>query len=82
MTIDRPRRASAIAAQAQKAMKSRVAEGSCQVMQACRRSSWVATSSSRFCSVRATPSSLLYLRLSDATALVLPLSSCTPRQCC
>ncbi|KAA6423714.1 MAG: hypothetical protein FRX49_06285 [Trebouxia sp. A1-2] len=29
-TVGRPRRASAIAAQAQKAMKSRVAEGSCQ----------------------------------------------------
>ena len=80
MTVGSPRNASAIAAHAQKAMKSRVAEGSCQVMQACRRSSWVATSSSRFCRVRATPSSRLYLRLRDATALVLPLSSCTHNQ--
>ena len=76
MTVGKPNRARAIAAPAQKATNSRVAEGSCQVMQACSLSSCVATSSSRFCRVSASPSRLLYFRLSDATALVLPLTSC------
>ncbi len=78
---DRPSTARAMDARVQKAQKSRVAEGSCQVMQEYNLSSCVATSSSRFCSVKATASSLLYLRRSDTTAFVLP-SSCTACTAC